>query len=391
MTLLATEKYLYAAICFFAFALNVSVAGTSIAMALGAILLLYKGFRYGEWPKLESSWVKVIIAYEVLELIVALSSSSPKTSLNVVLTVFTRIIIILLPLCAIRTKEHLRGFFIAFLTSLSVANLYSLYQFVFVAGKQPTGFMPLTTIYGAQLVLVLGILFMAWFEKSAKNLRMVILPNILAVMCILVASGARGALLGALMTILLLPIVVPEYRKQMIATLLVGFTFFGAAVFVFNPYNLKDRMMSLSSPTQESSANERLYMWKGAYRIWFDYPLLGVGQGEYGTYYKDYKYRDAKAQYYSQPHSNIMKALAEGGIFSVIAYFLLYGFVLYWLFKEYKQNGNNLALMAFLMTIAFHLDGLTETMNAQNSRIFWLAIGTVLASKAIEGKKSRFK
>lgn len=138
--------------------------------------------------------------------------------------------------------------------------------------------------------------------------------------------------------------------------------------------NYSQRLATITNPQMQSNL-ERTYMWRAAVSMWEEHPVTGVGMDEYGWYYNTiYIPPEAKERPvvegrpetgHGHPHNNILKHLSEGGILGIAAYFVLHGYILLRLWRQYRKERNTMefsyALMGILVFLGVHLEGMTDT------------------------------
>lgn len=117
-----------------------------------------------------------------------------------------------------------------------------------------------------------------------------------------------------------------------------------------------------------TSLGARAAMWKTAWLIFEDHPLIGIGPGRFQAELS--RLVDAgevpSAGIYNQPHSDIMHALSSGGLLKLIAYLgiMLAPFVFF--FKRYRDINSNsdqqlMSVLGMQVVGAYFLTGLTNS------------------------------
>jgi len=140
------------------------------------------------------------------------------------------------------------------------------------------------------------------------------------------------------------------------------------------------------------SIGARLEMWKGAWIIFLDHPVIGCGWGNYTEKAQELVDKGvinkiAAKSYH--PHNQFISALAKGGGLGVISIFILYFYSIY-VFYKLLRNSNSpknqrLALAGLVLLIGFLSFGLTEAVLERSKPItffsFYLAVVMALALK----------
>ena len=141
-------------------------------------------------------------------------------------------------------------------------------------------------------------------------------------------------------------------------------------------------------------------MWRAAISMWQDHPLIGVGMDGYGWHYNTVyippeakerpRVEGAPETGHGHPHNNILKHLSEGGLLGAAAYFILHGYILLRLWRQYGRervvDAFPCALMGLLVFFGVHLEGLTDTNINQLSILteYCLLMGLSLAAGTAE-------
>jgi O-antigen ligase len=98
--------------------------------------------------------------------------------------------------------------------------------------------------------------------------------------------------------------------------LLIGLTLVLIAVFaLWIGYDaLAWRFQSLQQGTREYSVVTRLAYWRGAWQMFRDHPLTGVGLGAFPAMYPQYGHSSAKLERLEKAHNDYLQLLTEAGL-----------------------------------------------------------------------------
>lgn len=98
------------------------------------------------------------------------------------------------------------------------------------------------------------------------------------------------------------------------------------------------RFQSLRQGAQEYSVVTRLEYWRGAWQMFLDHPLLGVGLGAFPALYPHYGHSSAKLERLEKTHNDYLQVLTDAG--------LLGGLLLLWfgveLIRQLRQQAQRL-------------------------------------------------
>ena len=148
-------------------------------------------------------------------------------------------------------------------------------------------------------------------------------------------SGGRGVWISAILSLGIILFVNPvnwKIRIRFISVLLL-FSIFMGAYFV-SQSGVKNRVDAafnnvaswVESGKSSTSAGARLEMWKASYEIIKQYPVIGVGEGNYGKHQKKMIDRgeiDKFVSRFAHPHSEYIASLIEQGSIGLLAFFMV--------------------------------------------------------------------
>jgi O-antigen ligase len=137
-----------------------------------------------------------------------------------------------------------------------------------------------------------------------------------------VVTGSRGGFVGLVATVAGLL----YFSRHRIRNLLV-ISAFGLIVAAFwLPKDYVDDMKTITD-TEESTAAERLYSWRRSMEMFYDYPILGVGAGNWGWRVNEYELkrpawetRDRRLLGGRVAHSLYFTLIPEFGLAGIIVY-----------------------------------------------------------------------
>jgi len=166
-------------------------------------------------------------------------------------------------------------------------------------------------VTGLPFLVALPFLFKEYFNSLIKKL-LAWIPVPFAVHAIFL-TGSRGGLLG-LLVVSLIPIIFSK-RKILILLIipLLYFFYYWQAGDV-----MKQRFQTVSEYHEESSAQQRLKAWKGAWRMIKKYPFTGVGLSSFITALPDFYPTSPRVA-----HNTLIEFTAESGIFAGMFYLLI--------------------------------------------------------------------
>lgn len=385
-------------ITLFAFTVAIATAPSSLLICLGALVMLAQGIKERRLPALDRHMVQVIAVYLGLQIIIACFSWRPAMSFHDVWAMAYRFLPLFFPLLYLKTRRQLAAVVAAVLLAILLNDVVAFYQ-VFVLGEhRPQGLCNSWTFISdhlmmAMLAALLGI-FKPYMPKWLRSLAGV---AFVISMVVLILSWTRGAWLAMACAMLLFVWGCPRMRRPALAMLLTGLLLFGVAM--AGSAGMRDRLLSIGN-LQYSTNMERLLMWQSAAQIMADYPIVGIGQHQFGLAYNT-KYISPLARErapegrpekgHGHPHSNVMQQAAEGGLVGLFAFFLLHGYFLRLLWQAYRREKGQMdlsyGLIGLLIFVSIQLEGLTDTTlnQADIGREYWFLLGVMLAAGKLPG------
>ncbi|MBD3307393.1 hypothetical protein GF339_13225 [candidate division KSB3 bacterium] len=158
---------------------------------------------------------------------------------------------------------------------------------------------------------------------------------------------------------------------------------------------LLDRSLSVFSAKENL---ERLYTWDSTLVMILDYPLTGIGKGNYSTLAPSYRTGyDLDFSSRAHAHNNILQVAVEGGIPSLLCFLWLWGVIFrtqYQTFRRLPDTDTTLKPLSlgFLgATVAFFIQGFFEHNFGDSEAVMmlWLIIALSFKLPEFAGEKPR--
>lgn len=147
-----------------------------------------------------------------------------------------------------------------------------------------------------------------------------------------------------------------------------------------------DYFLNFKNP--QNSITQRLYYWKTATAMIREHPVAGIGIGNFGIIYPQFKYAQANETIYA--HNIFLHLWAETGIFPL---FFLVIFIVY-IFKKTLTQQTDIVKIGFLSgSFAFLLHNLIDYsfFIAQVAHLWWIITGCMLVSGKDDSRPRRNK
>ena len=395
---ISLDSAMYPIILLMAFAIPLSTAAASVAVALGAIFIVFYSFKAKNTPQFDSNILEVLAVYLVCQIFIAAASWNPLISFREVFGEFHRFFPLIFAMTFIKKREQLCGVLIISLFAFLINDLAGIYQYFILDEPRAFGFSHTPTFYGSfMLIQLLILIFIAQLDFLTPNWKVLaIFTAVLTLIC-LILSMTRGAWLAFIGVAIIFFAVQKKYRK-LTAKIFAALAIIFLIVAIISP-KIQDRIATITDKNFQSNT-ERVLMWKSSIEIFKDYPVCGIGQKMFfKAYNEQYISPEAKerpgviGRGHTQPHNNLLNTAAEGGIVGLASFIGLYAYFFWKFFTQFKREKNlafSAGLTGFLILAGLQLEGLTDTniIQVPIMREFWLLAGTLIAAEKILLKKS---
>lgn len=255
------------------------------------------------------------------------------------------------------------------------------YQCFWLKMPRAEGFhMPIT--FG-DIALVMGIMSLASIRHFAKT-RYALMPFIafLAGLFASLLSGSRGGWLALVFSFMSLYFYSQRVvRRGILAIILIGATLFAGACLVPS-FNVQQRLTDVSSDIHQyqlgnadTSLGARFEMWKGAWILFVEHPLAGVGRANYNKGLNELIVNgeiSSAVKGFRHAHNEILNALATEGVIGGLAFLSLYAAPLVFFMGMLKRKDDRAndaqpyALAGVLLVLSFIAFGLTQVLFAHH-------------------------
>lgn len=282
-----------------------------------------------------------------------------------------------------------------------IAQIVAIYQ-VFGPLNLPRAAGSVNPILFGDMALIMGVMSLAgvgWWRQQRRW--MAVVPY-----CAFVAGLGASALSlsrGGWVALPLLGLVLIWYSirylscKKLFYVLALTFLLVGAIYLVpqtrvhnrvelsINQVDQYLNSTDVHDPSRRTPIGIRFEMWKAAWMIFSDHPIIGVGWGDYQLKIKelvDEGLINRHVLVYYHPHNQYLSALAKGGVLGFLSMFSLFlfpGIIFYrYMHIKYKNEINRMALAGLLFVVGFACFSLTEAILERSRTIifysFYLAV-----------------
>jgi putative inorganic carbon (hco3(-)) transporter len=254
-----------------------------------------------------------------------------------------------------------------------------------------------SNLYAEILVVLLPLAALRFRTESSRTLRVLAVIAAGLICGGLLLTFSRGCLLAAVVVLILMSCVgLLKFRHLVICMVAVGLL-----IAVLQP-TVVTRMMTLGrikglivgsgdgGPSADSSVVLRYELDVAAWRVFLDHPILGVGPGQFASYYS-VKYVNRVGLHELtkgyQAHNLYLQALAETGLIGLASFVSIMAAIMLGLWNERRRSAHSHPAYAFTATAFFF--SLTALSIASlfshliNQRYFWLMFAMSSAATRI--------
>lgn len=131
-----------------------------------------------------------------------------------------------------------------------------------------------------------------------------------------IASFSRGGFLGLVAVGLYM-----FYKSKRKAAAIVIMLVFGLVIFFAAPQTYWDEMNTIKTEgSSEGTGKERIESWKAGWKMFLDYPLFGVGPGNFGPWFPDYYPFNPGKMWGRVAHSLYFTLIPEMGLIGIFLF-----------------------------------------------------------------------
>jgi hypothetical protein len=250
------------------------------------------------------------------------------------------------------------------------------------------GFFSSYMTFSGQLAMAIPIICALLLGIKNRYKKMLLAISIILALLALLWTYTRSAWVGTICALTFFGYVWGRRRHSLFFLLPVILLVFLLSVIllgviIFQP-EVIDRSLSIFSAKDNI---ERLYTWESTLFMIKDYPLTGIGKGNYSRlvpgYREGYNFEFSSR---ANAHNNILQITVEGGIPSLFFFLWLWGVIFKELYRTYQQiPETHTTLKALSMgflgsIIAFFIQGFFECNfgDSESAMMMWLIVALSL-------------
>jgi O-antigen ligase len=253
------------------------------------------------------------------------------------------------------------------------AMLFAIYQRFGLMLPRAEGFsMPIT--FG-DLAMAMGLMSLAGIRLFART-RWATLPYLAFVAGVVasILSASRGGWLALLLSFIPLYVYGRDGVGRRALAIVAASLIVLGAVSLMPETGVRERLTEITTEVAQyqggnpnTSVGARIEMWKGAWTLFIEHPLTGVGRANFNTGLNRLIQRgaiDPAMGIYRHAHNEMLNALATEGMPGGLALLALYGAPLVFFGRRLRpaESQHPYALAGVMMVLAFIAFGMTQVM-----------------------------
>ncbi len=284
-------------------------------------------------------------------------------------------------------KPHQWCFWYGLAAGATVSGITALYQLISLGPEFRVLGIDSPITFGGLAIVMAFMVMTGWDYFRSQHRYLIIVPIVAFISGITTAilSQSRGVWLALP---LLFGVLIWQYRKKAGPVLLIAVTVIAIGITSMVPGNplaprtqlAIDQVISFSRGyTLEEGASPRLELWKVAWELFQENPVLGVGQGAFQPIILDKISTGEISPGLSglkEPHNIFLNAMVNNGMLGLLAVIICFAVPLYLLIGFLRKNidGHSFAYAGIVLVIAFLHFGLTESLFQRNIYINYYLI-----------------
>ena len=244
-----------------------------------------------------------------------------------------------------------------------IINVFCAFVGLKHGGRVPnSGFMGDENDFALVMNMAIPFAYFMFLETSSTKKKLLYLTACCIFIAANVASLSRGGFVGLVPVILYCWYKTPKkFLSTIIVAIMISVLYFSAS-----PKYWQEVKSIKEENIQKGTGYDRWYMWKCAWKMFLDHPIIGVGQGNFPWVVGEYEPPNIGTYWHSHAgrvcHSLYFTLISELGIIGI----LLFSGMLYSSYKDMKwilkQKCNQIDIIQQLHKIKFIIFGITGAM-----------------------------
>lgn len=213
--------------------------------------------------------------------------------------------------------------------------------------------------------------------KGSYKKKLIYFLALLSLIVTLVFTGSRGAILAVGFSLLVVAFLIKDLKIRLTIIALI------VMVCTFGFEKIMTRMVTVVNMTDMNNL-ARIDAWVAAARVTVEYPLFGIGLGNFGSFFMEYSPHYSTCVFLPHAHNTLLVFSSETGLLGAIIFSMLLLSVLILLLKSLKCDEFHPRLKVILLgasLLSQVLFGMVEYMftNFGMVIIFYITIGLIVS------------
>lgn len=228
--------------------------------------------------------------------------------------------------------------------------------------------------------------FHLWFVSDKKFLpRSFLITSVIILVIGVFWTYSRSAMLLLIIASGLFMFLYPNNRSLIAFVLL----FIFLIIVIVLPKEILGRFNAISGSVQNETdtVGLRYDLWKNAIRMWLDYPLYGIGIGQFRYNVRHYQLFDRQG--HPMPnvgaHNMYLQVLAENGIVGFMLFMIPIGMALFRFWRHENYSDLPLARVWLIVLCILLLGGITK--HDSYEKFLWFILGMSLSFGGVNGSE----
>ncbi len=198
-------------------------------------------------------------------------------------------------------------------------------------GGYSTYFLANSSELGLGLCVAYPLCYYLFKGTSSRLLKVICLVLLVMFVISIIFTGSRGAFVGFVMTLLY----ILYKQKKLLIGLVVIAVLSPLAIYLASDQYV-ERIESIKNVESDQSIEIRLRLWRAAVDMVADYPVFGVGTGNFPNAYGSVYRAKGSASLYWSPHNVFIQIVTEMGLVGFTVYLIFIGSI-FWINYKSRQ------------------------------------------------------
>lgn len=311
--------------------------------------------------------------------------------LRMITCVLPFLFFVILNVCHKFTYDLKQNTIHCYMAGCIISALYAIYQYLTTKQLYVTSFYAHHAIFGSFMEVVLPIL--AVFFIAQPNYKKKVLYFFMGLVCLtaLILTQARGPWLGACTALFVVLIVMRDKLYVNKKSIIASIVLIAMVLVIASPLYL-NRVKTITDPTWASNYH-RVLIWESTIHMIQDYPLTGVGLGQFRKIYNE-QYISPLSQepFHLHAHNSYLMYAAENGLINLLAFIYLLFSIGKLLFEKQKlRDPVGIAVLAAFIAVLANSTVDSFFWATHLAKVLWLFIGIALYDLGVRSEFSDLK